>query len=171
MSARKPRPGQARDLVQIAAAVVGSAAAAQVVNAGPPYSEKHDQILDEIERVLRDQLGVEPDGTQNTIDYEDVHQASYAITAAVLPLMQRHDSDCQSAQHTYVHQGEPGIYPHGNRDGRHFAVDAVGTNGRRLLVRDDPDGVYLGGAMFTDDDALKLAAHLELMVARRKARS
>lgn len=81
---------------------------------------------------------------------------------------QRHDGDCQAAQHTYVSPGVPGVYPHGDRHGRHFAADAVGVNGRRLLVRDDPDGVYVGGALFTTEDAYRLAAFILETTVRRE---
>lgn len=77
----------------------------------------------------------------------------------------RHDSDCQAFQHTYVaDQGEPGVYRHGPGDPRQFA-DAVGSNGRRLLVRQEADGVYVGGALFTWADTLKLAALLHDLAA------
>ena len=86
-----------------------------------------------------------------------------ALADAVTSLIGRHDGDCQAFQHTYTaSQGEPGVYPHGDR-----MVDVVGTNGRRLLVRDDPDGIYVGGAVLDTMSAIKLAAHLELLVQRR----
>lgn len=74
----------------------------------------------------------------------------------------RHDSDCQAFQHTYISQGAPGVYVHGQG-----MVDAVGDNGRRLLVKEMPEGVYVGGAVFSNASAMKLAAHIELMVQQR----
>jgi len=132
-----------------------------------------DVLGDAIWAVLLDKLHIYagsetyeyPDGDGETlIDLKD------ALVDELSPQLQSHDSDCQAHQHTYVHQGEPGLFTHGNRNGSPIGIDAVGTNGRRLLVRDDADGVYVGGAMFTDDQALQLAAHLKLMVGRRRLR-
>jgi hypothetical protein len=120
---------RARDLTELAAAVVGAAAAAQV----PTCTHPHDGML-----------------------YEKPAEP------------QRHDGDCQMAQHTYVHQGEPGVYSHGPTP--HYAADVVGTNGRRLLMRDDPDGLYVGGVLLTNELAIDLIDELQVMVINRRNR-
>lgn len=130
------------------------------VTEGPPYSKQYDQVLDALDGALREKLGVEPEGDAVSVDYEAISDIEYALVAAVLPLIQRHDSDCQANDNTYVHQGEPGLFPHGNRNGRHFAADAIGTNGRRILLRDDLAGIYVGGALLDPMTALNLAGLL-----------
>jgi hypothetical protein len=57
------------------------------------------------------------------------------------------------------------VYP------RADGIDAVGVNHRRLLIRDDPDGLYVGGALFTDDQATALAGELALILAARAGRA
>lgn len=111
------------------------------------------QAVDEKAREMVEQDAGLDEGGRATLD---------AGLSAVLRLG-HHDGDCQAFQHTYTaSQGEPGVYPHSGR-----MVDVVGENGRRLLVRDDPDGIYVGGALLTNSQALKLAAHLDLLVTRR----
>ncbi len=161
-----------RDLVELAAAVTGAAAAAQVIQPQPVAAS--DVLGDAIWAVLLDKLdvGSYPDRTLEypAGDGDDLTEVKDALVEEIAPQLERHDSDCQANQHTYVHPGEPGIFLHGSAglDRTPLCLDAVGTNGRRLLVRDDPDGVYIGGAMFTNDQVIKLAAHLDLLVDRRR---
>lgn len=99
MSGRaRGRNDRRRDLYQVAAAVIGSAAAAQVVD----------------------------------------------------PVMTG-----QAATHTYETSAVPGATetPH--------QLDVVGANGRRLIMRWVPEGVWVGGCLITDQDvAGKLAAFI-----------
>jgi hypothetical protein len=114
------------------------------------------QAVDEKAREMVEQDAWLDEGGRATLD---------AGLSAVLRLG-RHDGDCQAFQHTYTaSQGEPGVYPHGSG-----MVDAVGANGRRLLVRDDPDGVYIGGARFTTGQLDDLIAVLTAFAQRRHGR-
>lgn len=47
-----------------------------------------------------------------------------------------------------------GVYDHG------AMLSVVGANGRRLLIRDDADGVYVGGVLITEPVVLAAVAGL-----------
>lgn len=181
----RARGRRTRDLVEIAAAVVGAAAAAQI----PVYTHSHDGRLCSEKH---DELAAYPnvpnwcDARTGSLDewrsFADEHSISYPVDSTRDRIVanvqrwildrdrhaQRHDGDCQAFQHTYVSQGEPGVFAHGPTPS--YAADVVGTNGRRLLVRDDADGVYVGGALLTNEIVLDLIDELQAMVMNRRNR-
>lgn len=173
----KPRNSRPRDLVQIAAAVVGSAAAAQTLgikNDYPDVPNWRDARTGTTEawRSFADAHSISyPAGADRWRIVINVQQWLVQREQALNPdalAAQRHDSDCQAAQHTYLHPGEPGVYPHGVTP--HYAADAVGINGRRLLIRNDPDGVYVGGALFSTELVFQLVSELATMAVNRRHR-
>lgn len=153
----RPHDRRGRDLVQIAAAVVGSAAAAQVV--GPPYSKEHDRVLDLVDDALRTSLGIHPESDDVTISYEQVHGAGYAVTAAVVSSAAR---TVEQQLNTYADHRPEGL--HADPAGPAY----VGANGRRLMLRETPEGLYLGGALIADaEQALRLTSAIERWATRR----
>jgi hypothetical protein len=114
MSAR--RSNRPRDLVQIAAAIVGSAAAAQVIPAR--------------DFPCCDRSGI---GDHDSAEHGDTQCNSYET---VRP--QGFDLDGMTASYT-------------------------GVNGRRILIREDADGVYVGGVLF--GSAAELAEFARLLNA------
>jgi hypothetical protein len=101
----RPRFQSGVSLMQIAAAVVGSASASQVVDP-PVYTHKHGDRL-----------------------------------CAEVPCA-RNDAD----GHTYRTSAEPGVSSDVSQ------IDIVGANGRRLIARWTPEGVYVGGCLISDAD-------------------
>lgn len=156
---------------------VGPAASAGQI---PAYTHSHDSRLcaekhDEVEAlgILADWMASYPEipaevDVSSDVEMMMVRQIRAILAGSGTTRTQRHDGDCQMAQHTYVHQGDPGVYSHGPAPG--YAADVVGANGRRLLVRDDPDGIYVGGALLTADIAAEMGEVLIRMASRRRAR-
>lgn len=107
----KPAYGRRRDLMQLAAAIVGTAAAAQVIESSPAAAA--------------------PEGL-------DVH----------------------AALNTYEVSDRPQGITFGGT-GRVEVSEVVGANGRRLLLRDADDGIWIGGCLITDPFVLaRLGAEL-----------
>lgn len=76
------------------------------------------------------------------------------------PHLPTHDAVAMNGLlNTYATGTAPGIW--------HTATgcDAVGSNGRKLIVRDDPDGVYVGGCQISSPDDLRDLAAILLGMA------
>lgn len=133
-------PGPVNSLMQVAAAVVGSAAAAQVI--APDLRCSHGEpVVEESPSVF---AGAAPVRT-----YADGCQSygPYAGEAA------------QAAEHTYQTDLPQGAYGNGHP----AQQDIVGANGRRLILRWVPEGVYVGGCLITDRE---VAASLARFITR-----
>lgn len=59
----------------------------------------------------------------------------------------------QAHEHTYLTGATPGAYTFNPAE-----LDIVGANGRRLIVRWVPEGVYVGGCLITDPAAAEKLA-------------
>lgn len=64
---------------------------------------------------------------------------------------------------TYATGGEAGVWQAG------AGTELVGSNGRKILVRDDPDGVYVGGVLVSSTDDLRDFAAVLLSMAAQRA--
>lgn len=80
------------------------------------------------------------------------------------PALPTHDPVAMDALlNTYATGTAPGVW--------HTATgaDLVGSNGRKLIVRDDPDGVYVGGVLVSSADDLRDFAAVLLGMAAERA--
>lgn len=114
---------------------------------------------------LRDGLAAVQQAAHAAVARGDFPDAEAAMRGMVESFGQRHDSDCQTHQHTYQAgpASVPGYFPHGpaSPSGTRYYGDLVGDNHRRLLLRWQADGVYIGGALVRDYRVLQaLAAQL-----------
>lgn len=76
-------------------------------------------------------------------------EAVAAVVAAQVPA-----PNVDAHLNSYVSDLPQGVYDHGT------TLSVVGANGRRILVRDDVDGVWIGGVLVTDGAVLTALAHL-----------
>lgn len=131
----RPRQrGKNASLVQIAAAIVGSAAATQVVTPVP-------------EIVQRDhRRGACWCGTRHSLTDLPLPAAAHA-----------EGLDVHAALNTY--EARPGELEGATEELDTLGI--VGANGRRLIARWAPDGVWIGGCLITDEAvADRLAAFI-----------
>lgn len=117
----RPRGSKGRDLMAIAGAVVGSAAAVQVV--------------------MQDECP-SPEGGK-----------------CMHPLTSEQNENTYSAVGLW-----PGVWV---EDERTHSV--VGTNGRRILVREDADGLYVGGVLLATAEAVSDLAMLLVQQSNKMA--
>ena len=66
----------------------------------------------------------------------------------------------EQAINTYVDRRPEGL--HSDLEG----VSLTGANGRRIILRNDPDGLYFGGVLVTDKNTIRNLAHVLLTYAR-----
>jgi hypothetical protein len=136
------RSNKPRDLVQIAAAIVGSAAAAQVI---PGYS-LGEQVHDGARCHNAGQPHLGPCIDPSAGDFPCCDQSGIGAHDST----EHGDTQCNSYETTRV---------------RGFDVDGMttsytGVNGRRILIREDADGVYVGGVLFGSSAELAEFARL-----------
>lgn len=169
----KPRGNREHGIAQIAAAVVASAANVEVGAAMQDAISAHNaqyhpgrDCRENGHGECADRFGEKPPYRRHDSDCQPGAGPD-------------HEGDCQAAQHTYVAPGTetPGVFTHGvlcREDETVWrCLDVVGANRRRLLVRDDADGAYVGGCLIADphdlDDLIAKLGDLSARMHERRS--
>lgn len=124
---RPRRFGPTNSLMQVAAAVVGTAAAAKVIPA-------------------RRWCHCDEQGYPGPHEVSDGCDPAGPLGAAIPAPDVADEVVNQQAEHTYRADLPEGAYGNGHP----AQQDIVGANGRRLILRWVPEGVYVGGCLITD---------------------
>jgi len=156
--------GEGNSLMQVAAAVVGSAAASQHIPAGPPDDDPYPDPGCPKRTGNASNFCLLEAGHEGACDDEpnpDLLRQIARLKARVAELEQAGPTaalDVHQALNTYEVAADvpPGVLP----VAPHMAM-VIGANHRKLIARWDTDGVWLGGCLIADrEHAEALAAFI-----------